>query len=146
MYTTSTETNRVKPSGGLSLRRLPGLVVQLPPGVVPLLLSGRREGLPAVVAHKPGRSRETKPFPLPLFHLKKTKIIFEACFCFFADEAKQKQTATLPNTSFCIKGHSLPHCTARGLSRSFLEIRKPFVRAARRWRCVIAPLGPVLLS
>lgn len=73
-YTNKRSTNRVKPSCCFSFGRLPGLVVQLPPGVVPFLLPCRRESLPAVVAHHPGWSCETKTFAFPFFHLTKQTI------------------------------------------------------------------------
>lgn len=56
--------------GRLPLRRFPGLVVELPSGVVPPLLLGGRESLAAVAAHESRRPREAETLPLPLFHLQ----------------------------------------------------------------------------
>lgn len=62
-------TNRVEPPRCLSHCRSPGVVVQFPLGGVPVALLGGGEGFSAVIANEPRRSRETKPFPLPLFYL-----------------------------------------------------------------------------
>lgn len=67
----TSHTNRVEPPCGLSLCRLPGLVVHLPPGRVPVLLLGGGERLAARLADEPGWTREAKPLSLPFLHLKK---------------------------------------------------------------------------
>lgn len=66
-----THTNRMKPAGGLSLCRLPGLVVHLPSGRVPVLVLGGGKRLAARLADEPGWPREAKPLSLPLLHLQK---------------------------------------------------------------------------